>query len=220
MIKHKPKLKVKKRKNPELESEAKEILSQFGNNIKFKYLSHGSFSEIYYFEVKTSGKLKPGKYVIKIFNKYQDVVDSDTIEYLLKLSDNNLIPEIYYITDKYIIMKYIEGVTLKSITKINTANDWIIESDLYTFDELNTILLNIVKLLKKWHRLGFAHGDLHSDNIIISKLGKIYLIDPKIEYMEYVSKNHDIRMFKDLYDGVNYMIPESVNDAKIKRLFL
>lgn len=117
-------------------------------------------------------------------------------------------------------MKYIEGMTLKSITKINTINDWIIESSLYTFDELNTILLNVVKLLKKWHRLGFAHGDLHSDNIMISKSGNVYLIDPKIEDMEYINKNHDIRMFKDLYDGVNYMISESVNDAKIKRLFL
>lgn len=141
--------KVRKRKNPELESGAEKILSQFGKNIKFKYLSHGYFSEIYYFEIKTSGKLKSGKYVIKIFNKYQDVVDSDVIEHLLKLSDNKLIPEIYYITDKYIIMKYIEGVTLKSITKINTINDWIIESNLYAFNELNTILLNVVKLLKK-----------------------------------------------------------------------
>lgn len=215
MIKRKVKT---KRKNPDLESDAEKIISQFGKNIKSKYLAYGYFSEIYYFEIKTSGKLKPGKYVLKIFNKYQDVVDSDVINYLLKLSDNKLIPEIYYITDKYIIMKYIEGVTLKSITKINTINDWIIESNLYTFNDLNNILLNVVKLLKKWHRLGFAHGDLHSDNIMISK-GNVYLIDPKIEDMEYISKNHDVRMFKDLYDGVNYTIPESVNDTKIKRLF-
>lgn len=55
---------------------------------------------------------------------------------------------------------------------------------------------------------------------MISKSGNVYLIDPKIEDTEYVSKNHDIRMFKDLYDGVNYMIPESINDAKIRKLFL
>ena len=64
----KQKTKQRKRQNPEIELEAKDILSQFGKNIKFKYLSKGLFAETYYFTIKDSRKLNPGEYVLKALN--------------------------------------------------------------------------------------------------------------------------------------------------------
>lgn len=221
MIKRKPKPKVRKiskRKNPELESEVKKILSDFGENIKFKYLSKGSYAKTYYFVIKDSDYLKSGEYVIKYFVYPEDYMGKFEIEYLKKLSKYGLIPEIFYIDKKYIIMRYIRGVAFDSFLKTTSLGHTV--SDKLSVDELNSILTKVAKLIKHWHKLGFSHNDLHDGNILITESGKIYLIDPKSDEMGRLhSPNRDIRFFKNLYYDINHNTPRLFIEHHLKELF-
>lgn len=218
MIKRKVKPKARKRKNPELESEVKEILFGFGENIKFKYLSKGSYAKTYYFVIKDSEYLKSGEYVIKYFVDPEDYMSDLEINYLKKLSKYGLIPEIFYIDKKYIIMKYIRGVALDSFLKTNSLGHTV--SDKLSVDELNLILTKVAKLIKHWHKLGFSHNDLHDGNILITESGKIYLIDPKSDKMgRLYSSNRDIKFFKNLYYDINYKTPNLFIEHHLKELF-
>jgi RIO-like serine/threonine protein kinase len=217
MIKRKVKTKVKKCKNPELESEVQEILSKFGKNIKFKYLAKGLEAETYYFTIDGSTKLKSGKYVLKLLKK---PLSKKAFLKLKLLSSHNLIPEIFLLKNNHIVMKYIEGESLESLVKITYYDDIHIDSKLSN-DEINIILLKVFKSLKIWHRLGFAHGDLHQGNIIISKLGKIYLIDPEINENSdnKDERNHDINLLRNLYKIINHEIPNNIIRIKAEKLF-
>lgn len=178
MIKRKVKVKVKK-KNPYLDDYASLILEELDpkNKINFKFIGEGSFGEIYYFELNHNNIfenviLRPGKYIIKIFkeNKEEDIElpSFSEINYLKKLSNYGLIPKIYIINKNFSIMKYIEGVDL-----LDYGHE--------TKDNIIKTLSKIKKLVKIWHELGFAHGDLSFTNIIISKNHKVYFIDPYFE---------------------------------------
>jgi len=174
MIKKKVKVKkkVKKCKNPKLENKAQEIL----NDIDFKFLSEGNDGELYKFKINKNRSfnqtvLKPGEYIIKIFR-----YPVKNITRLKLLSDKGLIPKIYLITSKYIIMKYIKAVTLYEFIKENK------DKDLYDPEH---IIKRLRFLINQWHKLGFAHGDLILTNILITDDYKIYLIDPKIKSENY-----------------------------------
>lgn len=217
-LKRKVKPKAKKRKNPELESEVREILSDFGENIKFKYLSKGSYAKTYYFVIKDSEYLKSGEYVIKYFVDPEDYMSNLEINYLKKLSKYGLIPEIFYINKKFIVMKYIRGVALDSFLKTDSLGRTV--SDELSVDDINSILTKVAKLIRHWHKLGFSHNDLHDGNILITESGKIYLIDPKSDEMgRLYSPNRDIRFFKNLYCDINYDTPRLFIEHHLKELF-
>ena len=69
------------------------------------------------------------------------------------------------LTDKSIIMEYIQGVRLKDIL------DGLPE------DEKRRILTEVGRLIGLMHRKNVIHGDLTTSNIIVTKDGKIYFID-------------------------------------------
>lgn len=163
----KRKVKKSKRKNPYLQHEAKEFLRNLDPDINFKFIGEGNFGETYYFKTNhnilyRNIVLKPNQYILKI---YTDSPSSSEIQYLIKLSKYGLIPKIYYINYYFAIMKYIEGETL-----------W--DYGPKTPPEFS---LKLKKLIKKWHELGFAHGDISDTNILVTESGKIYLIDPYFE---------------------------------------
>jgi len=192
--------KKQKRKNPDMEERAEEILSQFGKNIKFNYLNRGSYAKTYYFVIKNSKKLNPGEYVLKLFNDDpEDWLSDEKIEYLIKLSKYGLIPKIYYIDQTYVIMKYIRGENLNNIIKKFESN----KNNTSLQKELTSILLKVKKLIQNWHKLGFIHGDIHAGNIIITESGKLYLIDPDLERLGLSTFNTDNSYFEELYARVN-----------------
>ncbi len=161
-----------KKKNPFLQkSEAQNILG----NIPFENLyDKGKEAETYYFRTYTNsiilGKsLKPGKYVLKIYRPKYKLKES-LQKYLLKLSKNELIPEIYIMNQDFIIMEYFDGLRLETI----------IYSRLVSRKEFDIIFENIKKLLKKYRSLGLRHNDFHYGNILVDKNLNVIFIDPQI----------------------------------------
>lgn len=155
-----------KRKNPHL-YDIERYLGE--NSSKFKYLSSGTEGDVYYFESNKSliintEILQSGKYVLKIFS--YDLGPKQINEFI-KLSKYGVIPKIFIITKRYIIMKYIAG-------------------DLYYYfkkehpEKLELINEKIDYLIETWDRLGLKHGDLSEGNIIISKNNSVYFIDPRL----------------------------------------
>lgn len=175
--------KRKKRKNPRLKYEIEEILSRFypnSNDIKIQYIDQGYYAHAFKLELKSrklfdNTILNSGKYVLKTLLETIDSDEEDnwkplnnqTIKRLELLSKYGLIPKIYYIDKYIIIMKYIDGVSLKTL----------IDSGKLTVNEFYTIIDKARELKKKWEKLGLIHGDIQEGNIIVNN-SKIYFIDP------------------------------------------
>jgi predicted Ser/Thr protein kinase len=186
MIKRKVKVKKLKCKNPKLEYKAAHIL----NNIDFEFLSEGNDGELYKFKLDRNTLfdsiiLKPGYYILKLF-KYP----IKNLNRLKLLSDNGLIPKVYFIDSQYVIMKYIKAVNLYQFVKENKNKD-LYDPD-YIMDRLRF-------LISRWHKLGFAHGDLILGNILITKDYKIYLIDPKLDKDKYYEDDYADLEYLDSY---------------------
>ena len=154
--------------------------SIFGSdNIKFLYLG-GKGEETYLVTLKNNKTLdfpidltlKKGKYIAKFA---YEIFSKSEIEGLKILSDLNLIPKIYYISSTIYIMKFVEGISVdRLISEDSNLNRGL---KLYIYQ-------NIEKELNLWHSMGFVHGDLFLRNVMISKEGKIWLIDPILYFGE------------------------------------
>lgn len=68
----------------------------------------------------------------------------------------------------YIVMDYLEGITLKEYLKTRTT---------IPFDEAVTLLMPIMEDLVKVHETGLVHRDISPDNIMIVKDGTARLMD-------------------------------------------
>lgn len=109
------------------------------------------------------------------------------------LSDNNLIPHIYYIDNEYVLMDYIDGYTLYEL--------WLKYNKNFPLD-LKKYLRDKIKIeISKWYKNNVIRGDLHESNILISPdLKHIYLIDPKSSESEEAPtiKKESREIFKEL----------------------
>ena len=68
----------------------------------------------------------------------------------------------------YIVMEYIEGLTLKDYTRKN---------GLFNSDQLIDLALPLMKSLSVIHAQGIIHRDISPDNIMYTKRGKLKLMD-------------------------------------------
>lgn len=121
----------------------------------------------------------PGQTQVTIYDgerkeQFQSGIEKfmDEAKRLAKFQDTEGIVHIYdsflYNDTAYIIMEYIDGETLKS--KVEREGKLAVE------DTLN-IILPIVGALKAVHEAGIIHRDISPDNIMLSKEGKVSLID-------------------------------------------
>lgn len=137
------------------------------DNLQFYYSSHEG--ELY----TTDDKL----IIIKVY--YLDNIDRDLnsiikiIDILMNVSKliPEYVPEIYlkYETKDYIalVMERINGITLSEYLTTNKNRDHIISK----------IVDSLYKTVYAFHDIGYTHGDLHGNNIIIYNDHKIKLID-------------------------------------------
>ncbi len=92
-----------------------------------------------------------------------------------RLAKFNRIPEIVDIYDcfvengtGYIIMEYLEGVTVKEMLK---------EQERIPVKEAHRIALAVLRGLSEVHKEGIIHRDIAPDNIFINKKGEVKLLD-------------------------------------------
>jgi RIO-like serine/threonine protein kinase len=148
------------------------------NSIEFEKIMRGGEATIYYFKLNNSllvnnVLLKSGEYSLKIYSdkltqNNHGGLSTKKISKLELLSKYGLIPKIYTITKRYIISKYIHGITV---------SDFQFEYP----DHMDEVNEKIEKLIKIWEKLGFSHDDLSEDNILVSNKGSIYFIDPYVK---------------------------------------
>jgi predicted Ser/Thr protein kinase len=161
---------VRKRKNPYTSVE--DLLTKLSSNKNVKNIriaGKGTFAIVFYFELMSRTFilndifLNKGEYAVKYI--YGELQEHE--KYLLKkISNYGLIPKIYYIDNKIIIMKYINGITFKEYKKIKSI------------EEIRKINRKIDILIKIWSKVGFTHYDLNDKNIIITPEERVYFIDP------------------------------------------
>lgn len=110
-------------------------------------------------------------------------IEPDEAEYIIKLRNNDevktqqlateygLAPKIIEFGDEYIIMEKINGFTFARLLPLYVRQ--------HKFEQLNSIVCNIVLANQKLIELGISHGDLHSSNILIdpAQNDRIYIID-------------------------------------------
>lgn len=97
-----------------------------------------------------------------------------------KLDHPNIVPIFDYSQHEgrpYLVMKYIEGVTLKS--KLQKFRP--------TYREMQPIVEAVGAALSYAHELGIVHRDVKPSNVLISKEGKIYLTDFGLARMAQIS---------------------------------
>lgn len=187
-------------KNPDYKYLAEDVLKESDD---FEFLAEGVEGETYYFIISKKIMIKnvflePGEYILKIafeyFNHYN-------LLYLAELSKKNLIPKIYYYDDNFIIMKYIEGATLRTY------------KDTYS-KKIYNIFYNIGKKLRTWHNLNYWHTDLSSRNILIDKKENVYFIDPR--YRNHI-KSYDDKIkldFEILYETIDKFFNKDAEELK------
>ncbi len=97
-----------------------------------------------------------------------------------KLDHPHIVPIFDYSNEDgrpYLVMKYIEGVTLKEKLKKFRP----------TYREMLPIIEDVGSALTYAHELGIVHRDVKPSNVLISKEGKIYLTDFGLARMAQVS---------------------------------
>ena len=97
-----------------------------------------------------------------------------------KLDHPHIVPIFDYSNEDgrpYLVMKYIEGVTLKEKLKKFRP----------TYREMLPIIEDVGSALTYAHELGIVHRDVKPSNVLISKEGKVYLTDFGLARMAQVS---------------------------------
>lgn len=196
-------LKIKKRKNPHDSDYIESIIG----NANYTYIDSGSYAYTYKFILKSPKiinniRFKSGIYLLKIFIDPFIFHPKGCKERFLKLSKNKLIPKIYIINEKYVIMDYIDGIPLKKL--LPEYNDEIDEwEEKISPAKAYNLWIKIDQELEEFHRVSkSAHGDLNPGNIIISKdLTKVWFIDPSCDSTNYSRDENNMENIKRLLLG-------------------
>ena len=121
----------------------------------YKFIGDGADGEVYQLTANTC---------IKIF--YKEETQKKELEALKLGQSSNVIPRLYEYGTNYIVMEYVNGISLsKQLKKEKTINQQLSEKILQMLDELE--------------RIGFTRYDAEVRHILINKNGKLKVIDHK-----------------------------------------
>lgn len=173
--------------NAYFKNEADEVLK----GVPYELINTSHNGDVYYFEINFSTEvlnvlLTKGKYLLKI---NREITEEEQNE-LRFLSSKDLLPKIYFVNDRIIIQKFVEGVDLRKLyltLQITPA----LKKYIYK---------GVLDEYKKWQLI--SHGDIKFSNILLTTKGKIYLIDPLLGF--YRTKNEKQRrdlQFLENFDG-------------------
>jgi len=157
----------------------------YGEILGGKYIVHSKLGQGWEGQVYSVEEMNTGiKRAAKFFYPKRNPKNKILIGYAKKLNTLSEVPIIMkYITQEkityqkqeisYLVSEFVDGKTLEQFAKRDLKNK------VSLFEALH-ILYELAKGLEMIHLRGECHGDLHSDNILISRKGmgfKIKLID-------------------------------------------
>lgn len=153
--------------NANFKDEANEIL----NGIPYEIINTSHNGDVYYFEINFPTEvlnvlLSKGKYLLKI---NREITEEEQNE-LRFLSSKDLLPKIYFVNDRIIIQKFVEGVDLRKLYLTRQITPALKEY----------VYRGVLDEYKKWKLL--PHGDIKFSNILLTTKGKLYLIDPLLGF--------------------------------------
>ena len=132
---------------------------------------------------KVNIKLYNGSYNDKFFYDVKDKFKKE-FEVLKLLSKNNLSPKPIEWSKNYLIIEYINSITL---------SEYLIKTNDYK------IFIDVLQSIDKIHSLGIFHGDLNLDNILITPDKNIKFIDFESSFRDDLSlkekKNLEFEIF-------------------------
>jgi predicted Ser/Thr protein kinase len=111
--------------------------------------------------------------VVKVY-KHQEDVDSE-IEVLLAAQESTIVPKVYEVGPKYVIMEYVEGPSL----------DQYLETNPEMTEELTA---KVLFMLKEMQRLNFTRLDARLRHILVSKQGDLKVIDHVNSFIKQFSR--------------------------------
>lgn len=178
-------------KNPHL-NDIEEFIKQ--NSIYFEPLEPGGEAYTYLFQtdktlILNANLLYPNVYVLKVYHfDYQKRMYGENfsglslkkINKFLELSNYGLIPKIYTITKKYIIMDYVEGKTLRQIKKEYGPGSAIVRKITDRISKLEDIWRGKLKLERVVPDRGNDGNFIVANGFETAKQPKVYIIDPRI----------------------------------------
>jgi serine/threonine-protein kinase len=128
--------------------------------------------------------------------------------FLTHISKTGVTPKAYkFITGKEYVcfaQEYIDGKRLMEHVRTKKRS---------SFNDIAEIILGIITGFKKIHARGVVHGDIHPSNIIVTRNGKIKIIDFGFAVNYEVEKNEIVN-----FGGVYfYMPPERINTTTYKK---
>lgn len=91
----------------------------------------------------------------------------------------------------YIVMEYLEGITVKQLLKDSGGK--------LSYEWSRQIILSVLYTLKEIHRRGILHRDIAPDNIMITSEGIIQLIDFGVAKKQLSDAGDSVIMLKDGY---------------------
>lgn len=170
--------------------EIEKQISQLLKGVNYKLIQNKSLGTVYYFETNKmiellNHKYLKGEYILKV-----EKLTLDEVENLKKLSELKLIPKIFSIDEIFIynnfkqdeflfiiIMEFINGIDLQKLISKYYWNYYDTSKDII----LRRYLANEIR--KEYNKYGKnIHGDLNPRNILVTKDGKVYFIDPQLYY--------------------------------------
>jgi serine/threonine protein kinase len=169
-----------------------------------KLLGEGNFGETYLITDKKSNK----KYALKVMPPNEDY--NREVSTLISLSKPSCDKDIVCYYDSFtfklnnklyyaILTEYIDGKTLREYDEIYTLS----------YNNILTIGMWLLKTIDKLHKKGIVHNDISIDNIMVTKEGKLKLIDFGLSCNVYAQREN--KCVGNRKANMNYVAPELIS---------
>ena len=135
-----------------------------------KVLGAGENGKVFLVKNKITGKLYSKKVVFNHFRGREEI--GEEIDILIKLSHPICKLRLPCLVEHF-ESAYRESILILEYREGETLSKTIIDS----IEQAKSISIQLLENIKLIHSLGICHDDINSDNILITPLGEVYLID-------------------------------------------
>jgi serine/threonine protein kinase len=171
-------------------------------------LGIGAYSEVKRCICKSSEevfavKISKGSTSCSLLRNEANILKMLSSEHIPKFHEFNLDPKS---NRSYLVMEYVKGLSL---------DQYIMKNGALSEEDARSILRQLIKAVKELHEQGIAHRDIKPQNILITEVGTVKLIDFNISKVKKLADNNDELKFKNIFftqiSSPMYSAPEIVS---------